>query len=81
MESADIQRTEARARRAYEWTRVRRAAGAFAPVLVLVVAAALVGERVGYILAFGAALFILGLGLLWYGRGVKRAVLPGLAAG
>lgn len=48
---------------------------------MLIVAAALIGEQVGYILAFGAALFLLGVGLLWYGRGVKRAVLPGLAAG
>jgi hypothetical protein len=60
---------------------VRRAALAFAPVFLLIVGAALIGERVGYILAFGAALFILGVGFLWYGRGVKRAVLPGLAAG
>jgi len=81
MESADLQRAEKRARRAYELTRVRRAALAFAPVVLLIVAAALIGERVGYVLAFGAGLFILGVGLLWYGRGVKRAVLPGLAAG
>jgi len=81
MESVDLQGTERRARRAYELTRVRRAALAFAPVVLLVVGAALVGERVGYIFAFGVALFLLGVGLLWYGRGVKRAVLPGLAAG
>jgi hypothetical protein len=81
MESDDLQRAEKKARRAYELARVRRAALAFAPVVVLVVAAALLGERVGYILAFGSALFILGVGLLWYGRGVKRAVLPGLGAG
>ena len=81
MESTDLQRTEMRSRRAYELTRVRRAAVAFAPVVVLVLAATLIGERVGYILAFGAALFMLGVGLLWYGRSVKRAVLPGLLAG
>jgi hypothetical protein len=81
MESADLRPIEMRARRAYELTRVRRAALAFAPVVLLIVGAALIGERVGYILAFGSALFLLGAGLLWYGRGVKRAVLPGLAAG
>jgi hypothetical protein len=81
MESADLQETEMRARRAYELTRVRRAGLAFAPVVLLVAVAALIGERVGYVLAFGSALFMLGAGLLWYGRGVKRAVLPGLAAG
>ena len=81
MESTDLQRAEKRARRAYELTRVRRAALAFSPVILLIVAATLIGERVGFILAFGAALFVLGVGLLWYGRAVKRAVLPGLAAG
>jgi hypothetical protein len=81
MESAELLRAEKRARRAYELTRIRRAALAFAPVFLLILGASLIGERVGYILAFGAALFVLGVGLLWYGRGVKRAVLPGLAAG
>ncbi len=81
MESADLQHVEKRARRAYELTRVRRAALAFAPVFLLILGAALIGERVGYILAFGSGLYVLGVGLLWYGRGVKRAVLPGLAAG
>jgi hypothetical protein len=81
MESAELHRAAARARRAYERTRFLRAAVAFAPAVLLVLAAALVGNRMGYSLAFGSALFFLGVGLLWYGRGVKRAVLPGLAAG
>jgi hypothetical protein len=81
MDSADLKPTEARARRAYELTRVRRAALAFAPVVVLVAAASLLGERIGYVFAFGTLLFLFGVGLLWYGRGLKRAVLPGLAAG
>jgi hypothetical protein len=81
MESTELQRIERRARRAYELSRARRAAVGFAPVVLLVVVAALFGERFGYTLAFGSALFLLGVGLLWYGRGVKRAVLPGLAAG
>src|SRR5260370_21821014 len=79
MESAELKRTEVRARRAYEWTRVGRAAAAFAPVLLLVIAAALIGERGGYVLAFGSVRFGLGLGLLWYGCSGKRAVLPGRA--
>ncbi len=81
MESDELQRIEMKARRAYETTRLRRATVAFAPLFVLVVAAALIGQRIGYTLAFGSALFMLGVGLLWYGRGVKRAVLPGVAAG
>ncbi len=81
MESVELERIETRVRRAYEMSRVRRAAVAFAPVALLVGAAAIIGQRVGYTLAFGSALFMLGVGLLWYGRSVKRAVLPGLAAG
>jgi hypothetical protein len=81
MDSDNLRPIEVRARRAYELTRVRDAAVAFAPVILLVLGTALVGERVGYVLMFGAVLFMLGVGLLWYGRGIKRAVLPGLAAG
>jgi len=81
MESNDLKETEHRARRAYETTRLRRAAVAFAPVLLLMTAAVFIGHRVGYTMAFGSALFIIGVGLLWYGRSTKRAVLPGLIAG
>jgi hypothetical protein len=81
MESHDLKDTERRARRAYESARLRRAAVAFAPVLLLMTATALVGHRFGYTLAFGSALFALGVGLLWYGRSAKQAVLPGVAAG
>jgi len=81
MESPDLKETEHRARRAYEVARLRSAAVAFAPVLLLMTGAALVGHRLGYTFAFGSALFALGVGLLWYGRGAKQAVLPGVAAG
>jgi hypothetical protein len=81
MDSADLRRVERRARRAYEWSRVRRAAFGFAPVLVLVTAAVCLVEQRGQTLAFGSALFLLGVVVLWYGRDLKRAVLPGLAAG
>jgi hypothetical protein len=81
MESPELKENERRARRAYESARLRRAAVAFAPILLLVTAAALAGHRFGYTLAFGAALFALGVVLLWYGRSAKQAVLPGVAAG
>jgi hypothetical protein len=81
MDSDDLRPIEAKARRAYELTRARDASLAFAPVIALIVGAAFLGDRAGWALLFGGFLFALGTGLLWYGRGVKRAVLPGLAAG
>jgi hypothetical protein len=81
MDSTELQRTEDRARRAYEMSRLRRAILAFAPIFVLVVVAAIAGRRSGPTFAFGAGLFAFGVVLLWRGRDIKRAVLPGLAAG
>jgi hypothetical protein len=81
MESDDLNRIERRARRAYEATRVARAAVAFAPVLLLMVVAGALGHQFGYAVAFGTALFVLGVVLLWYGRNLRRAVLPGVLAG
>jgi hypothetical protein len=81
MESDELKKIEARARLAYETTRAVRAAVAFAPILLLATAAALIGDRLGYALTFGSALFVLGVALLWYGRNLKRAVLPGVLAG
>ena len=81
MESGDVQRVERRARVAYELARVRRAASAFAPMLLLVAVAAVFGDRVRPALALGTSLFIVGVSLLWYGHDIRRAVLPGIAAG
>ena len=81
MDSTNLEWAEHRARRAYELARLRRAALAFAPVLALVVIAMITGRRSGPTLAFGSGLFVLGVVLLWYGHDIRRAVLPGLAAG
>ncbi len=81
MVSIDLGRLERRARRKYEWARARRAAGGLAPSLVLVALAAALNKHPMSAIAFGAALFAVGAGLLWYGRDVRRAVLPGLAMG
>jgi hypothetical protein len=81
MEWASLEPTERRARRAYERARVRRSAAAFAPVFLLVAPAALLGHRLSYVVALGVALFAFGVVLLWYGKQLKRAVLPGVAAG
>jgi hypothetical protein len=81
MESTDAQQVERRARRAYEMSRLRRAIVAFAPMLSLVALAAVLGHRPWPTLALGASFFVAGVWLLWYGRDIRRAVLPSIAAG
>jgi len=76
-----LQALERRTRRKYEWARLRRALFGFSPALVVVAAAALNNHHPGSAAAFGAAMFAAGVLVLWYGRDVRRAVLPGLALG
>ena len=81
MDSIDLSKGERRARRKYEWARVRRALLGFAPALVIVLVAALANHHPASAIAFGSAMFVVGVGLLWYGRDFRRAVLPGLGMG
>jgi len=81
MDSIDLERVEKRARMRYERGRLWRAIWGFAPVAAIVGPAALVARHPSWTLAVGLGVFALGVVLLWYGRDVKRAVLPGLAAG
>jgi hypothetical protein len=81
MDSVDLSRLERRVRRKYEWKRARLALLGFAPSLLVVAVAALVNNHPTSALGFGAAMFALGVALLWYGHDVRRAVLPGLAMG
>jgi hypothetical protein len=81
MDSIDLSQLERRARRKYEWARIRRALLGFAPSLVVVIIAALANKHPMSAVTFGAAMFLVGAGLLWYGRDIRRAVLPGLAMG
>lgn len=81
MDSIDHTRVLRRARLRYEWARVSRAVWGFAPALLFVVMAALVAKRPSSTIFFGGAMFGVGVVMLWYGRDLKRAVLPGLAAG
>jgi len=81
MGSTDLAKLQRRARLKYEWARLSRAAWGFAPVLLIVVVAASAAKRPSASLCFGAAMFCVGVVSLWYGRDLKRAVLPGLAAG
>jgi len=72
---------EARARRAYEWGRLRRAALGAVPVALLVGAAAAATTELVSTVAVGLGLYLLGLFALWYGQGLNRALLPGVLAG
>jgi len=81
MDSTDLSQLERRARRRYEWARARRAILGFAPVLMIIAIAALENRHPLSALMFGSALFLVGVGLLWYGRDIRRAVLPGLGMG
>ncbi len=81
MDSANLEQLQTRLRIKYEWSRALRAFIGFAPVTAVVALAALVGKRPESALFFGTLMFTSGVLLLWYGRDLRRAVLPGLIAG
>jgi hypothetical protein len=81
MDSIELDKLRRRARMKYEWARLSRAVWGFAPVLLIVAIAAWAANRSSTTLLFGAATFSVGVVFLWYGRDLKRAVLPGLGAG
>jgi len=81
MDSIDLTKIERRARLKYEWSRARRALLGFGPSLLVVLIAVLASKHPHSAVAFGGAMFVVGVALLWYGRDVRRAVLPGLAMG
>lgn len=72
---------ERRLRRAYEWSRLRRALVGFVPIVILVLAALIFGGRVSTVLVVGPLLFAFGVLSLWRGRELGRGVLPGALAG
>jgi hypothetical protein len=76
-----VERIEHRARVRYELGRLRRALLGFAPVSILVALAAIFAKKPTFTVAIGVAVFAVGAIFLWYGREVRRAVLPGVAAG
>src|SRR5882757_5655215 len=81
MASTDLAAIERRLRHRYEWARVRRALLGFAPSLLIVASAAAFAKHSISAFAFGTAMFVFGVSALWYGRDLRRAVLPGLALG
>jgi hypothetical protein len=74
-------RIEQRLRKRYELARLWRALVGFSPLLLVVAVAILFAKRPSATLALGLSAFGIGAMLLWYGRDLKRAVLPGVAAG
>lgn len=82
MASTDLVLQQRQARTAYEVGRVRRAFVGFAPLSLLLVGVGCVfGDQPSWTVSLGSGLFLLGVTMLWYGRDVGRAVLPGVAAG
>jgi len=81
MDSTELARLEAQARRGYERARWWRGALGFAPVLLLVAVASALSQRPASALGFGGLLFATGVVLLWHGRTLHRAVLPGVLSG
>jgi hypothetical protein len=78
---ATLQALESRARRAYEWGRLRYALPRVALVLPVVLVAALATSEPVLVSALGAALVVVGLLSLWRGEGFQRGLAPGVLVG
>jgi hypothetical protein len=70
-----------RARRAYEWGRLKHAALHSSTALVLTAISVAVCQESAWSVAIGASLFALATGFLWHGRAAARAARAGLKAG
>jgi hypothetical protein len=71
----------ARARRAYELGRLRRASHVLVAVAPMIALSLVVCHRPAWSALGGAALLALAVGFRWRGGAAGRAVLPGLVAG
>jgi hypothetical protein len=78
---ATLHALESRARRAYEWGRLRSALPRVAPVLLVILAAALATSQPVPVSALGAALVVMGVLSLWRGQGYQRGLAPGVLVG
>ena len=81
MDSTELMKIERHARLRYEWARLRRALLGFSPVLILAAIAVALARHPSVTAGLGLGAFLFGVILLWYGKDVRRAVLPGVAAG
>ncbi len=77
----DLSTLAARARRAYEWSRLRRASLVAVPLGLLVLGAAALASQPLPVVLFGAALVAEGVASLWWGHGFERGLVPGVLAG
>jgi hypothetical protein len=75
------QALKTRARRAYEWARLRRSALSVSPLILLVAVGAVAGTRPALTAAIGAGLLVWGMVSLWIGSGLQRSLMPGVLAG
>ena len=81
MDSTDLTALSRVARRRYERARLGRSLAGAAPVLLVAAVAMLLGRRPSSAALFGGLLFVSGVVLLWRGRDLHRAVLPGVLSG
>lgn len=81
MDSTEQRRLQRRARRAYEWGRLRRSLGGASPLLAVLAIAMAFSHRPASALWFGVAATAAATLMLWYGRAPQRAVLTGMVAG
>lgn len=81
MGSIEISQLQKRARLAYEFARLRRAALGMVPVIVIAALATCFSHRPMSAIVFGTFAVTAGLLMLWFGREPQKAVLPGIAAG
>jgi hypothetical protein len=70
-----------RARRAYEWGRLRHALARGSPAVLLTAASSGICHEPGKSVAIGAVLLALAAGLHWYGRAAAQAASAGMNAG
>jgi hypothetical protein len=81
MNADELVTVQRRIRRAYELSRLRGALVNFAPILVVVAIAIVVGGRYAFAVPAGVLLFVAGVFALWYGREPGRGVFPGALGG
>jgi hypothetical protein len=70
-----------KARRAYEWSRFRRALLGAVPILVLALPAVALAAKPLVTVLVGACLLVGVVASLWFGHGLPRAAVLGIAAG
>lgn len=81
MDSIDLARLLREARGRYERARLGLSFAGATPLLLVVGGAAVVGKHPNSVVLFGGLLFVTGVVLLWRGRDLRLALLPGVLSG